>query len=155
MILLFPRWDMWSFPGVYFIPLTHLKTISRIEYPKWRTYIYQGASFSRWWQLKYFFIFHPFVWGDDQIWGIFFFRWLGSTAKSVNFRGCEACQRKNFLPNELPRPGFGLFLGGIFGGSGKARRWWKNIWRKKMQQKKASNLEAMDLSFGIFGIFDF
>ena len=155
MILLFPRWDMWSFPGVYFIPLTHLKTISRIEYPKWRTYIYQGASFSRWWQLKYFFIFHPFVWGDDQIWGIFFFRWLGSTAKSVNFRGCEACQRKKLPTQRTPPARLWLVPWRHFRWIRKGPEMVEKHLEKKNATKKASNLEAMDLSFGIFGIFDF
>ena len=131
MILLFPRWDMWSFPGVYFIPLTHLKTISRIEYPKWRTYIYQGASFSRWWQLKYFFIFHPNPWGDDQIWGACFWDALKPPNPSI-FGGAKPVSEKHFYPRT---PAARLWLVPWQPRRiRKARRWWKNRWRK-MQQK--------------------
>ena len=38
---------------------------------------------SRWWQLKYFFIFTPITWGNDPIWSnlttVIFFKWVGST----------------------------------------------------------------------------
>ena len=149
MILLFPRWDMWSFPGGYFIPLTHLKTISRIEYPKWRTYIYQGASFSRWWQLKYCLSFHPDPWGRWSNLRSIFLRWLETASQ---FSGTLLSAKK--LPTQrtpaarlwlVPRP---------FRWIRRSPEMVEKHLEKKNATKKWSNLEAMDLSFGIFGIFD-
>ena len=38
---------------------------------------------SRWWQLKYFFIFTPITWGNDPIWSnlttVIFFKWVETT----------------------------------------------------------------------------